>query len=875
MPNKDQLKNKHTKLQNLSLSGFAFLITFLVMIILYKLKGYAPFGDNSLACMDANNTYVDFLCGLKDIISHKSGLVYSFSKGLGGNLYGLINTDFFSPVNLLIVFFKKNEIQSFFDIAVAIKLALSAATMAWFLNHRTPDLNKYIASALAIGYGMCQYNIAQSSNIFFLEGVYMLPLFMLGVYYIVENGRPFTLMFSVAYLVTFSWYVGAINCFFTVVWAVFEFLWFSAKEKVDIKKFLYTLKQLTIAGFGGVLISGIAFFPTVVALRKSSEGGFYWGVFHDSNVFYGNVVTTISNYYMGSLSYEHKISLFCGSLAMIGCLAFFFSSRFSFVQKCIAALTTGFVAISFFWKPIVLVYSMLKYPISFWCRYSHLGIFVIIFFAALFFEGCSKDENYKGAIAKAAFLYILIALIFNNDMEAGDLKWVYAEIFCVIVVTLMLCAQSAEGRKKLTVCCSVMMIGFISFEMGCNAILIMSKYHLPDIQEAFIDYVDQGESQIDSIRQLDDGYYRISQTKTRNMQEGNLTANYDDAHMLNYWGVASYTSVPDDLQREFLDRSGYHLNGEDMYIVNTSILPVDSLLGVKYIMSDREISGLEKVESIETKNDKDVYYNPYSLPMLFTMKENGYNGYLNFPTITPTGGWPSNINPFLYQNDLFSQLSGKECEVFVPLKYKKQSESESRTDYVLEVPDGSYALYGNLPWSEPVNEKISIDGEFLTDYAQWLSPSVFYIPAKGDEVVVSVSAEDKLSVAEEQFYAVDIKKLREITEPLKEKSVNDCIIKDGYVEANVESEQDDLLFTTIQYDPHWEVKINGETATPNLFGDTFMTLPLEKGSNHIVMKYRLGGLRGGMLATAFGLLLAAAEFVRLRRGKRKTEEARY
>ena len=52
------------------------------------------------------------------------------------------------------------------------------------------------------------------------------------------------------------------------------------------------------------------------------------------------------------------------------------------------------------------------------------------------------------------------------------------------------------------------------------------------------------------VKERDKGYYRINQTKTRNMQEGNLTANYDEASMLNYWGISSYTSVPDDLQRE-------------------------------------------------------------------------------------------------------------------------------------------------------------------------------------------------------------------------------------------------------------------------------------------------------------------------------------
>ena len=51
----------------------------------------------------------DVVQALKDVVSNGRGLVYSFSKGLGGNMFGVIATGYFSPVNILVLLFEKSE----------------------------------------------------------------------------------------------------------------------------------------------------------------------------------------------------------------------------------------------------------------------------------------------------------------------------------------------------------------------------------------------------------------------------------------------------------------------------------------------------------------------------------------------------------------------------------------------------------------------------------------------------------------------------------------------------------------------------------------------------------------------------------------------
>ena len=67
-------------------SGMA---TFLIIWILFLIKGYASFGDNSLATMDAEYQYIDLFGYLKDVLSGDNSALYSFSKSIGGSCIGI------------------------------------------------------------------------------------------------------------------------------------------------------------------------------------------------------------------------------------------------------------------------------------------------------------------------------------------------------------------------------------------------------------------------------------------------------------------------------------------------------------------------------------------------------------------------------------------------------------------------------------------------------------------------------------------------------------------------------------------------------------------------------------------------------------------
>ncbi len=224
---------KRTKFQNIREIIIPGLLTFCVLIFLFWMKGLAPFGTKSLVVMDADIQYLDFFCYFKDVLEGKNSIGYSFGKTLGGTNIAVFSYYLSSPFNLLLIFFKRSQFHIFFDLVVALKLSLASMTFAYFGQkrfERSVTRYSFVYSLIAVGYGLCQYNIAQSSNIMWLDGVYMLPLILLQISNIVNGKKAHALPFLVGITIIFNWYSAGIDCIYSGFWFAFEFALYAVEK---------------------------------------------------------------------------------------------------------------------------------------------------------------------------------------------------------------------------------------------------------------------------------------------------------------------------------------------------------------------------------------------------------------------------------------------------------------------------------------------------------------------------------------------------------------------------------------------------------------------------------------------------------------------
>ena len=289
-----------------------------------------------------------------------------------------------------------------------------------------------------------------------------------------------------------------------------------------------------------------------------------------------------------------------------------------------------------------------------------------------------------------------------------------------------------------------------------------------------------------------------------------------------------------------------------MCIVNTPIIAADSLLGVKYVLSEYQINGLELLDRTETYNGKKIYENPNCLPFVFSYDNNASEmDYTEY------------VNPFEYQNRIYSQIAGRKVEIYTPAEFECNQSSDGYI-YRVNIPEGDYALYGNLVWVNEQGATLNVNGFYQTAYAQWLSPSVFYIPMDENETSaeIQLDAAEGLGIADPQFYVLNLNELASVTQEIKSHEAQSLEMENGYLKCSIESTEGKNAYISVPYDEGWTITLNGKEVEPDLFADCMISIPLTEGDNIIEMAYTPPGMKQGILLTIISILvLSALEFL--------------
>lgn len=273
-----------------------------------------------------------------------------------------------------------------------LKMGMAGAFFSIFLNSRfdKSDIEpekKILIISFSICYAFSQYNIAQSSNIMWIDGVYMLPLILLGVYNVANNRKMWKLIIPVAFSILFNWYTAAINCLFSLLWIIMELV---LTEQNDVRTKARAFVQYIFSIIIALMCSAVLFLPTVNVMKNSSRGDLQFGLLRDFS-FKGDVLSIIQSYTYGARSTGEKVSLYCGVLALVIFLEFFFTDK-NRKRKLAFTFIAAVNLLMFYWNPLYSVFSLLKNVASYWCRFSYLGIATLLFIAFYYLSEISSKE---------------------------------------------------------------------------------------------------------------------------------------------------------------------------------------------------------------------------------------------------------------------------------------------------------------------------------------------------------------------------------------------------------------------------------------------------------------------------------------------------
>lgn len=274
------------------------------------------------------------------------------------------------------------------------------------------------------------------------------------------------------------------------------------------------------------------------------------------------------------------------------------------------------------------------------------------------------------------------------------------------------------------------------------------------------------------------------------------------------------------------------------------MLGIDSLLGVKYVLTSENYTGLVKKNNTKL-NDKYTYINPYYMPLAFTCN--------NFDAIKNEEGY---LNPFDYQNSLFKQLFNTSKDIYKPVKYSVTKKDDSNTEINLNTSNyKNMVYYGFVPWTSESESYIYNGKDVITKYACWLSPTVFHIETDSSKTKLRVeSADSNLNYDNAYFYALDLSVLDQCAQTARNNEVN-ISMKNGSIDTTVNAEDEDsYLYLSVPVDDCWDVLVNNEKAEVKSFGNCLYAIKLHSGTNKITMRYHTKHQKLGIGLTAGAIL---------------------
>ena len=891
---RSEARGSGTFLQSLRDPLLAALVTAAIYWLVMLLGDYVPFGINTPAVTDAKLQYLDLFAYYRDVLTGQNSAVYTFSNTLGGGAAAIWAYYLASPFNLLVLLFEKDRMNLFLEVLITVKLSAASAAFAWFIGRRFRGrVRGGMTLLLSVSYGLMQYMTAQGSNVMWLDGVILLPFIVLGIHNAVSS-RKFRLRelaVPAALSVLANWYTGGINYLFSTVWFLYEVLrgrgTADAGRGPDERNGSGARRTSSaagkyLAGMGtGLLLAAVLFLPNVIALREGKAGSWNPFAYAWPLGLRGNPLSVIRSYRIGEMSDISRASFFSGTLAAFGTAAYFYSDRVRAREK-LAILVPGLTAwLACFWYPLFYVFSLFMRNTSYWYRFGYLGCFVLLYCAAYWCGSLPRKGGFRSrkrwaVIPKAGGTCLVLVLLSQKVWPQGGIGSTRAAIFMLLAVTVFMGYLYAPDRAlkvleapgsiaKHRKILAVLLVALGLWEAFLETRAILNIYHTDTAQE-YAAYSREAQAQIEALREYDRaGFYRVSQTAARITNIDGLTGAYLDAMAYRYASISGYTSCPENIQIEFLDRLGYRKEYDSFNIVNTSFLPADSLLGVRYILSPYKVPGLIEVPELGSHNTKAVYANPYALPMALLPDSIGRS-----PEETEEG------DPFAFTEALYSSLSGEKANLWIRAE-KEKSYERGITTWKLKVPareGAGYCLYGNLPWlfeadyDDPKwwddaqeQGRLTVADGWAFGYGGWLSPSVFYIPVSEDGTAqITLETDGEPQLRDEQFYALDLERFGQLTAKIREKigaAVRDLLISNGKISCTVSAQEGQKLVLGVPASKGWSARVNGQKARIEDFEGCLAQIPLVPGENHIKMQYRVPGLGAGILLSAAGLGILA------------------
>lgn len=802
----------------------AFIIPILLYFVILLAKNIYPFGNIANIAYDENLQYEQFFNFYYNVLHSGVNIDYSLYKSIGGSLIGLWGYYLSSPINLVLLFFNEMNVLNFVFLITSIKIGLCGLFFAIFIKYRFKNLKDIHILMLAIAYSFTQYVVGQMANIIWLDGIYMLPLILYFIEKYLNYNKKIGLYITLILTIIFNWYTGYMNCLFAFIYFVYRLICIEYNKNKCISK-LEIFKKIIKFGFIellSVLGSAVIFLLVVIAQLNSRT-------FSQSNIFEfatnGSFLNIFRGFMIGSENPSTSITLYCSILVFILIIYYIFCKKINSFEKRATLVFVLIMIFSLFFKPLENIWVGFTLEQSFQYRFLYVCILTILLLPAAVLN--NNEKLNKELVKKIIFGSIFIFLLFDLLMQFSP-KRLWLQIVILLLYYFLICLFKKDKFKI------PLIFTLFIFEILVNAYLLVGNSYTLD-KDYYLNYSANEKKMINQIKNIDNDFYRIETNIDRDIKRNSFISNESLAY--SYGTIEQYTSSYDKNTGRFLANLGYS-RSEFPTFYHEPILPADSLLGVKYLLTDVNYDGFELRKEFNSYNGKKVYENKYALSL-------GMNTSSDILKVKYNG------NPFEYINEIYSGILGRNIELFTPYDVTENKIDSLNYEYNTNQDNNSNIIYFRFV-SVPSGTTFIRDNNAEEKYeTSWLTHNVLALGNDSEKHTLKVKNIDK-SKYELHFYSFDLELFESIINEIKENSINFEKIEDGNIEFSAEGR---YVLLTIPYDDSWQITVNDKKITPLKGADSLLVIPLSDGVNMVKMEYKVKGKKLGLFITILSVCI--------------------
>lgn len=857
------------------------------MVIAYMYLGIWPVGERSAMIVDMHHQYGPLLARLRDMILDGGNPLYSFNIGLGTSFLPLFGYYLASPFNLLLVLFPANLLTEGIIVITLIKNALSAvffaACLQYIYRKRSP-----VIPAMAIMYSLMMYFLAYSWNIMWLDVVMILPLVVLFFERLMRTGKYLGYVLTLAYALYANYYIAFMLCLFLVLYFLVYAL--RTKRQPNVSQ-----KCAGRFALGSLLGGGLAMFllvPVYLGLKLTSAAGAELpeisANFPFFDLFGQQLFRTVPTIRSGNLP-----NIYCGLLPVLLAPIFATTKAIPLRRRVAYLGLLGVMAASFVVNQMDLLWHGFHSPNDLPYRFSFLYSFVLLLIAyeVLLHLRDVKLSQIGGTLACLA-VYLMVLERFGED-DTYSFDNIYIS-FLLLAIYAVIIALTARRRWNLRPAYLFLTL-VVTAEMLTNAGATLRTLNANEYYTTHDDYVDNETTEA----------WRDAVKETKRI--GDAAANGDfyrmeflprrttvDPALYNYRGLTVFASSNPYNTVKFMGDVGYAINGVNSYLYHSFVAPIDSLMGLKYIILENPLSShrqLQQIGSTTTGNTtRYIYENPYALPLGYMVKSS-------------VKQWiPTEYNPLASQNSLFSKMTGNSAETYTihpasvapdsigvasvsensqngaTTSFSLTGEGDIVANFTVTVPKAGQAyIYVDCRAAESLSASCNDNTWSITPYEPYLIDAGDL--KAGDVVEITVSAKDScigniyVASLNEEVFTQNMRQLME-------GGMKVTSFSDSRIEGTVDAKEDGVLMTTMTYDEGWTVKIDGkevETVSSQMLSaadtgtvgmaEALLAFDVPAGKHTITMTFFPKGLALGIILSVISLagLIALLIFQRRRR----------